>query len=340
MVNWQDPTTVYLCARALVLITHISFGVYLWEFLTSFDFDILYIKRRRKLGLGSSVYFLARYTTLAALAVALRIANVFEPINCKASLHGCMRWRQALRLQAGMAFAKAARKSLSYASVAFSSLLLYMRVYAIIAVSGSKRPIAVFLGMFYSAYLGTIVYGSTQARFAYIPELYICAPTRMSVHRLNVIVQFAFDLTSLVVMSYSLLKAAGGGPGSLWRVVFSQGAVWMLVVTAAYLLAVILLILELNDPLAEIPNEVALLVLTICATRMQRGLINFVGERRNQPWVRAGCTDVTSSMEIHLPTVASQDSGQEAAPDSREVLRESKSVHTGNVTHVTLAVAS
>lgn len=233
MVNWQDPTTVYLCARALVLITHISFGVYLWEFLTSLDFDILYLRRRRKLGLGSSVYFLARYTTLAALIVALRIANVFEPIDCKTWMH--------------------AMESLSYASVAFSSLLLYMRV---IAVSGNKRPIAVFLGMFYSAYLGTIVYGSTQARFAYIPELYICAPTRMSVHRLNVIVQFAFDLSSLVMMSYFLLRAAGGG--SLWRVVFSQGAVWMLVVTAAYLLAVILLILEPNDPLAEIPNEVCL----------------------------------------------------------------------------------
>lgn len=232
-----------------------------------------------------------------------------------------------------------AMESLSYASVAFSSLLLYMRV---IAVSGNKRPIAVFLGMFYSAYLGTIVYGSTQARFAYIPELYICAPTRMSVHRLNVIVQFAFDFSSLVMMSYFLLRAAGGG--SLWRVVFSQGAVWMLVVTAAYLLAVILLILEPNDPLAEIPNEVALLVLTICATRMQRGLINFVGERRNQPWVRAGCTDVTSSMEIRLPTVNSQDtdSSQAAAPDSREASKETKtqSVHAGNVTHVTIAVAS
>lgn len=31
----------------------------------------------------------------------------------------------------------------------------------------------------------------------------------------------------------------------------------MLVVTAAYLLAVIMLILELNDPIAEIPNEFA-----------------------------------------------------------------------------------
>ncbi|EJD44997.1 hypothetical protein AURDEDRAFT_165869 [Auricularia subglabra TFB-10046 SS5] len=281
--NWQDPYVLLMSARAFILVVHTIFGIYLWEFLQSLNFDWQFITRRRPLKAASVIYLLARYTMLVAL------------IRWNYVLHGC-----------------------AYTCVAFTSLLLYIRV---VALSARNRFVVVGLGLFYATYWAFVVYGVYHVREAfsafetlaekrpvlpslpvldishseaeYVPELFLCAAVKLTAHRLNTIVQFSFDFTCLCVMTYFLLRGHRGG--SLWKFLVQQDIVYFLCITSAYLFASVFLIINLNDAVSQAPNVFALLITSVCATRMQRGLAEFYEPSRPRTYV------TTSTALPHSP---------------------------------------
>ncbi|KZV90799.1 hypothetical protein EXIGLDRAFT_837560 [Exidia glandulosa HHB12029] len=249
MANFQDAEVVALSARAYVLFIHTLFGVYLWEFFTSIWFEWEFATRVRKLSAASVVYFLARYLTLAALIVAIRMANVIEPLDCKA-------WNFALY-------------ALAFSGVGFTSMLLFLRV---IAISKKSKPIIAFFSVFYVAEWLAIIYGIYNSDAEYMPRASLCAAKGLIKHRPNTFVQFAFDFCCLVTMAVFLIRNGSKG-GSLRSLMVNQGVVYVACITVAYCIASIFLIANLNDSINQIPTLFALTMMVLLSTRLHRELV-------------------------------------------------------------------
>ncbi|EJD34568.1 hypothetical protein AURDEDRAFT_176401 [Auricularia subglabra TFB-10046 SS5] len=250
--DWNDPTTLYMSGRAFILVVHTCFGIYLCEFLATLGFDISFVRGKRPLNVAAVFYLLARYATLAALVIGIRICNALTPdINC-------VTWNYVLH-------------ACAYGCVAFTSALLYIRV---VALSGRNTFVKVFLGLFYIAYWVFVVLGIYMSEAVYVPQLFLCAATNLRAHTLNTLVQFAFDFTCLCLMMFYLARGDRRG-GSLWMFLVQQGVVYFACITAGYLFASVFLLLNLNDAVSQAPNVFALLINAVCATRMQRGLAEF-----------------------------------------------------------------
>ncbi|KZW01415.1 hypothetical protein EXIGLDRAFT_830127 [Exidia glandulosa HHB12029] len=278
MVSWQDPYVLAMSARAFILSVHTMFGVYVWEFLTSLDFDWAVITGRKKLNASIVIYWLARYCTLIALVIGIRICNVLEPTDCET-------WNFVLH-------------SFAYGSTGFLSGLLFLRVAAL-----SQRNIYVmsFLSAFYLAYWAMVGYGIYHSEAVYVPELFLCAAIGLTAHRANTIVQFSFDMTCLLFMLFFLFRGHRGG--SLWKFLVQQGVVYLVCIAVGYLLASVFLILNLNDAVSQIPNVFALLINAMCATRMQRGLTNFYEpSSRSRTWTANSSAGAVTPAAPRFPT--------------------------------------
>ncbi|EJD50404.1 hypothetical protein AURDEDRAFT_160306 [Auricularia subglabra TFB-10046 SS5] len=256
MVNWTDPVTIYLCARAFTLVVCCAFGIYIWEVLISLNFDIEHFTGKRPIRWTFVAYLLTRYLLLLGLIAGIRVTNVLAPIDCViwnrlvyACAHGCF---------------------------AFASLLLLLRV---IAIAEKNMIIIGFLGTFYAVNLGLLVHGVTVAHSIYVPELFLCGATNTVASRVNVWASFGFDLACLFIMLYLLLRQPGGG---FWRFLVNQGFVYFLVATGSYLLPSVFLIFNLNDAMNELPQTVSLTTMVICATRMYRQLSVFDEDEANR----------------------------------------------------------
>lgn len=256
MVNWSDPTVLYLCARAFTLVVCCAFGVYIWEVLISLNFDIEHFTGKRPIRWTFIAYLLTRYLLLLGLIAGIRVTNVLSPIDC-------VIWNRLVY-------------SCAHGCFAFASLLLLLRV---IAISENNKYIIGFLGLFYAINLGLLVHGVTLAHSIYVPTLFLCGATNTVASRVNVWTSFGFDLACLFIMLYMLLRQPGGG---FWRFLVNQGFVYFLVATASYLLPSIFLIFNLNDAMNELPQTVSLTTMVICATRMYRQLSVFDEDEANR----------------------------------------------------------
>ncbi|EJD45005.1 hypothetical protein AURDEDRAFT_124877 [Auricularia subglabra TFB-10046 SS5] len=269
MVNWNDPTTLYLSARATVLTQHTVFGIYLtrWEILNYLAYDWDLVVRRRRFNLASTLYILARYTALAAFVVQIRTANALTKINCEAWVFAAI--------------------GLPYVSIAFCTGLLSLRVFAL---SGKNKLVLAVLSILYAGFWASILYGISES--VYIPELYACGDLNLKDHRINTFVQFGIDLVFILFMAVFLLRGHRGL--SLWKFLVQQSAIYFIGVTFGYFLAAVFLLLPLNDIVAQSTGIVGLLIDVICATRMQRDLMEY-----NEP---EPASAATGSLMFAAPT--------------------------------------
>jgi len=119
---------------------------------------------------------------------------------------------------------------------------------------------------------------STQnaARNAYIQTF--CVPNVHArtpwTHRglLNAAGVLVVDLVLLVSMLIGLLRHAQRSTGDIWRLLYRQCIIWMVLAGIAEIPPVVFLILNLNDPWNEMLTGTAITILSISATRMYRSL--------------------------------------------------------------------
>jgi len=259
MTDWQNPETLLLSARAFVLFCHVVFGIYLWEFLISLDFDWAFWTGKEKWRWTYVPYFLTRYTALAALILAVRITNALSPMDCQP-------WAYAIY-------------SLAHTSLGFASLLLLLRV---VAVSGKNLLVMIFLGVFYLVNWAFLIRGITLAKgeAVYLATLQTCGVLHTRAHQTNVYITFGFDLACSVLLIVFLMRNRGSG---LWRTLLTQGIVYFLLATLSYLMSGIFLTINLNDPINVIPEVACMATMSICATRMYRALFRAVANARPTP---------------------------------------------------------
>ncbi|KAH7096886.1 hypothetical protein BKA62DRAFT_718196 [Auriculariales sp. MPI-PUGE-AT-0066] len=256
MVKWEDPHVIALSIRAYTLFLHLMIGAYLWEYLLNLDFDWAILRRTRKISRGTVLYLLIRYGTLFVACVSLGVTNAFHDPGCKV-------W---MRIQRGSA---------NFA-VTIGAGLLYARVWAL---SEGNVFVVWGLGTLYLANWAITIYGVYAATGVYVPAMYICASDDLPVHRVVVIYQLAFDLICLWAMLYLLMRMHRGGSNSLWQFLVNQGVLYFIAICLVYILDLTIFSLHVNKVVKQIPGAFRAVVTCIAASRMQRGLIEFVEKR-------------------------------------------------------------
>jgi len=238
-----------LSTRAYVLICHLTFGLYLFEFITTLPFDWAFWTGKQKWRWSYVPYFGARYGALLAWILLLRITNVLAPIDCQPWLFAFL--------------------ASSHVSMGFSSVLLLLRV---VAVSGRHKVATPVLAVLCLGNWAGLIHGVTMGRGETMlqSDQYLCVFLNANMHLINVAVSFGFDLTCLLVMFLFLVRGHSGG--SLWRTLVTQGINYFLTVTTGYLLATVFLKINLNDGINSTVQILLLGAMTMGATRMYRSL--------------------------------------------------------------------
>ncbi|KAH7097115.1 hypothetical protein BKA62DRAFT_717592 [Auriculariales sp. MPI-PUGE-AT-0066] len=251
-IDWHDPVILFLSGRAYILLAHAMVGAYFWEYLITFGFDWQLLRGKRKLTFGTIIYLFPRYANLLTSFFTLRVTNSLSAdVDCEA-------WITVL-----YAFA--------YGTIGLTSGLLYARV---CALSGRNLVVTIGMGLAYLGYWGIVTYAVYHSKGHYVDVLFTCATTDAGTHRIIAIYMFLFDFLCLTLVFRFLHQMHRGG--SLWNYLVKQGIVYFVSICCTYLVAVVFQLLKLNDPVAEAPGILGVFVTTVCATRMQRGLIEFI----------------------------------------------------------------
>jgi len=100
----------------------------------------------------------------------------------------------------------------------------------------------------------------------------LCYPTNIHRSLAGGIAIPAADAILLLLMLVGLLLRAHGNKVGIWRVLYNQCIIWMVVAAVAEIPPLVFLILNLNVAWNTMFPEVAVAIMSICAARMYRSL--------------------------------------------------------------------
>ncbi|KAH7098705.1 hypothetical protein BKA62DRAFT_712094 [Auriculariales sp. MPI-PUGE-AT-0066] len=153
-IRWEDPEVTSQWRRALILVAHAAFGLYLYALLRS---RRSLLQRRRRLTIGGVLYLLPRYTLSILGIVLLCMCNMFnENVNCT-------RWDYVLHVFA-------------YSTNTLTQGLLYARV---CALSKFNKYLTWGLGVAYAASWGMAINGMCKSEAIYFTFEFTCVMTML-----------------------------------------------------------------------------------------------------------------------------------------------------------------
>ncbi|KAH9954846.1 hypothetical protein BC827DRAFT_921565 [Russula dissimulans] len=254
MVNFNDPAIFAQDCSVVTRLWHAIAGLYIWEFFTTLDYEWSVIRGNRPYLWTIWVYSLTRLATLLTLIENLIVLNISKPINCQV-------W-----VTFELLFA--------HTTVAAASLLIVLRVNAI--WNRNKVVYVIAMGTWVTN-LACLIHGIVLLRSVWSPVSNFCMTTNTMVIRLNWIVSLSTDTVLLLIMLLNLFywRHEHGRVSDLCRLLWTQGLIWLLLATIAYIPPVVFLSLNLNAPfnmMFQIPAQVTL---SIAATRIYRSLTDF-----------------------------------------------------------------
>ncbi|OBZ76245.1 hypothetical protein A0H81_02950 [Grifola frondosa] len=253
MVNWQDPSTVqqnyYTLSVSVIIISQVSGGIYLWEWVTTLYFDLRLLSGGRQgFKWPSLVYISSRISTLITIICEFIFLNRKFEKHCDAMIHVILFF--------------------GYLATILSSTLIAIRI---TGIWNRKRPVIIFAVSVILADIVMILYAFIRGRgAAWNPVLQACIEIDTIRVQTSAVAVFVLDVLMFVVMIIGIWMMRVSG--SLWRVVYHQGIIWFLVAVIAYTPLVVLISLNLNDAINRLWQTPFFVAMTICAARMHRGL--------------------------------------------------------------------
>ncbi|KAI0275787.1 hypothetical protein BGY98DRAFT_37119 [Russula aff. rugulosa BPL654] len=260
MTNFSDPSVQLKDFAALQSFWHITHGIYIWEYVTTLDFELDIIRGRRSYRWTIWIYSLARATLLIAVIISLVGLNVTVPMNCQALI--------TLQVATG------------YAGLVCASLLVIFRICAI--WNKNKSAVAIAVIAWVTNVLVTI-YGVARLRAMWIPAFQTCAVRNSEEIKPALITTLITDIILLVTMLVGLFRlfidnnCAFGVGRLLWK----QAIIWLLISTVAGAPPTVFIFLNLNGPLNVMFQLPLSITNTIAATRIYRSLADYTFESSN-----------------------------------------------------------
>ncbi|KAI9436151.1 hypothetical protein F5148DRAFT_1294653 [Russula earlei] len=259
MDDIDNPVVLTRDYWALTKLWHAVDALYIWEFVTSLDYEWSVIKGRRPylwtiwVRIVAEIYSFTRVVTLTAAIVNLVGLDAATPINCQV-------W-------AFLNFI------FSYLALASSSLLVVLRIIAI----WNKNRFVIALAACVWGTNSDLISGISRIRSGWDTEQKQCLVLNVESNKLTIIVLLVTDIILLLTMLVGLfsLRRCGGGKFELSRLLWKQGLIWLLLATAVELMPVLFISLYLNDALNIMFLMPSLLTMSIASTRMYRSLADF-----------------------------------------------------------------
>jgi len=250
MTTWHDPAIVIADNVALVKFIHVLGGIYLWEFISNVGFEYSVISGKRKFTWTFLLYLGCRLCPLLAIATQFLGFDLYHKIDCQT-------WVIAAFM-------------FGYLSFIFASSLIVLRV---VALWDRKRNVIALASAFWLANIGSYIYCAVTSRAVWDEDAESCGARHTEHNRIAVFTTLMLDLVLLTLMLLGLLRWKNGRQRSgIWWYLYTQGLVWVLIVTLAEVPPTVFIILNLNDPLNLTFQTLALVIMTIGASRMYRGL--------------------------------------------------------------------
>ncbi|KAH9984324.1 hypothetical protein BJV74DRAFT_886495 [Russula compacta] len=276
MPDSHDPAVVAQDTRVIVKFWHTLAGLYIWEFVTTFDYEWSVIRGHRPYRFSIWIYSVARVTTLVAVILCIVGLDYTPPFNCQ--------------LLVTFEFVSA------FVAIVAASLLIALIYAASIAIWNRNRVIIITALLAWGTNISLFIHGKSlfrstgrrecsnmvqkQLRSVWVPDQETCI--RVNVEKTTVNLSFIFVfITDIVLLSIMLagllrLRRHGGGSFGLARLLWKQGLIWLLLAIVAEVPPLVLLILNLNVPFDLMFQLPALITMSIAATRMHRALVDFV----------------------------------------------------------------
>ncbi|KAJ7676770.1 hypothetical protein DFH06DRAFT_1279179 [Mycena polygramma] len=304
MVDWKSGAEITEDAAVYGKFMYALIGLYIWEWLTSLDFDWEYLLGKRQFRWPMIFYFLNRYCLLFAL-IAIFL-NVTTEIDCQAlyTFNQCF----------------------GNPAIGLASINLSIRTVAV-----WNRPwfICVPLVAVIFGHWSLLLHG-VLLKAVWIPD-HGCVLTSTNTHLLVItyIYSMIFDFTIMCLTAYKLVSPMGT-KSRLARLIFNDGLIYFAIAFLSNLLANIFMLLALNPVMSIIANAPTAVAPTIVACRAVRRLKHY---GRNDAQT---CDDGAPSRRKR--TFKSQCSGTVLARDPRFSALPAHILHSGG--HNILATAT
>ncbi|EIN08350.1 hypothetical protein PUNSTDRAFT_68830 [Punctularia strigosozonata HHB-11173 SS5] len=236
MTNWTLPSEIGRDSVAFNNFMHTLLGLYIWEWATSLDFDLSFVRGKRRFGWPMIFYFLGRYCLLFALIGIAIALNVTSKLNCQAlyTFNQCF----------------------GNAAVGFASINLSIRT---MAVWAQRWYIVVPLVVIILGHWSLLLHG-ILLKAAYFPgQGCVITQTSNKLLAISFIYTMIFDL---IVLSLSAVKLAfpKAARSKLVNLVFGDGLIYFVLAFLANLIATVFMLLNLNavmSIIANVPGELS-----------------------------------------------------------------------------------
>ncbi|KAI0056444.1 hypothetical protein BV25DRAFT_1920988 [Artomyces pyxidatus] len=253
MVNWRDPARVEQDYLIFLKLNHVIGGLYIWDMVTTCQFELNVLRRKRPYRRPIWIYCITRISTLLTIVILFIDKDAWGLKNCRA-------WDVVIYISA-------------YIGSASASCIILIRT---LAIWNFHRAIVVFCLTIWLASKALNIRDVTMIESVYYPQFGLCMPINTNKSFANALGILVSDLTLLMTMLVGLRRIRTGEAAfGLWRVLFHQGLIWLALATVAEVPNVILTGVNLSDPWNVMFQLTALVILSISATRMYRHLSDY-----------------------------------------------------------------
>ncbi|KAI0273939.1 hypothetical protein BGY98DRAFT_105652 [Russula aff. rugulosa BPL654] len=251
MVNWHDPSLLLEDYASLIKLNHALAGIFIWETVITFGFELDILRGKRPYRWTLWLYLGTRYTLLCTFIVFF-IDSDGPKVPCHAFL--------------------VLNFALPYASWAFASLIIVLRV---IAIWNRNIVVSLISVGIWAGAVALHIRNLTMLEAAFDPLVNSCVPIKTENGLVNALAVLVADMVLLLAMLIGLLRHASRRSTGLWKLLYQQCIIWIALATFSEIPPVVFLILNLNDVWNEMLTGPAITILTIGATRMYRSLSEY-----------------------------------------------------------------
>ncbi|KAI0311053.1 hypothetical protein OF83DRAFT_792908 [Amylostereum chailletii] len=249
MTNWRGSNTELKDFAAGVKVIHVTCGIAIWEAVSTLTYEWTIFTKKRPYRWTIWIHLICRVSSLISFILLLGHVDSFVKSRCQPFKMGLL--------------------VCAYISVALGSLLIVLRV---IAVWERSKPVSVFSALLWLTSIALNFREPFLVTTTWSTKLHSCALVVGDTFIVNVPTMVASDLLLLLLMLAGLLRKPEARCQGIFRLMYYQGIVWLLVATLVGVPSLVLVALNLNDPLDLALQPIMLASLSICATRMYRSL--------------------------------------------------------------------
>jgi len=253
MANLRDSAVVAQDALTQVKFWHTVYGLLLWEFFTTLDYEWKVFRGHIPYRWTIWVYSITRVAGLVGAIICIFGMDITTPIHCQP-------WITFLLIS-------------SYLSLAAASLLIVLRIIAI----WNRHKVATAMAVStWGINVAFLIQGTARLHSKWLSDESSCMVVDTPSNTASLISMAVTDIILLLIMLVGLLRLRfhSGGTFGLARLLLKQGVIWILLATVVEVPPAILLILDLNDRLNLMFQAPAVVTMTIASTRMHRSLVD------------------------------------------------------------------